>query len=210
MKLFLSSFAINGEQKPYFEKLVGKKCKEIAFALIENAADPYPEENKGFMHRTREELKCIGLDFQLVDLNGFVNKPEELYKKLKDFDVVWVGGGNAFYIRWLMRETGFDQMIKKLLAVGLVYGGGSAGAIVAGPTLDKFEAVDQPEQSPELINVGLGLTDKIILPHWGIEKFQVGLDKIKEYYDKIDHEIVILNDDQSAVIEDGDCRIIPE
>jgi hypothetical protein len=43
MKLFLSSTGISPELLPHFLTLVGKKAEEIRFALIENAADPYPD-----------------------------------------------------------------------------------------------------------------------------------------------------------------------
>ena len=62
------------------------------------------------------------------------------------FDVVWPGGDNVYYLRWLSRESGFNEIIKRLVARGIIYGGdNSAGAIIVGPTVDYFQSADEPE-----------------------------------------------------------------
>ena len=67
------------------------------------------------------------------------NDQKSLTSKLSSKDALWHGGGNTFYLRWILSNTGADEVITKLVRHGLVYGGGSAGAIVAGPTLKYFE-----------------------------------------------------------------------
>lgn len=114
MKLFLSSISVNERLKPYFLELVGKEAKDIRFALIENAADPYTEEVKGFMYKTRTDLESLGMQLERIDLDQYEGKQHELKDKLGQFDVVWVGGGNTYYIRWLFKKTGFDQFIHEL------------------------------------------------------------------------------------------------
>ncbi len=209
MKLFLSSISINEQLKPYFLELVGKEAKDIKFALIENAADPYTEEVKGFMYKTRTDLEALGMQLERIDLNEYEGKQQELKDKLSQFDVVWVGGGNTYYVRWLFKKTGFDQFIHELVNNGLIYAGGSAGAIVAGPTLEKFQEVDEPENSPELINEGLGLIELVIIPHWGQEKYQENLQEIKKFYDKTNYKTVTLTDNQAVTVNGSDWKVRP-
>src|SRR3989338_10989729 len=137
MKLFLSSLAVPKSQTVEFLSLVGKPASEIRLALIENAADVYPEERKSFIERDRSMLKETGVQITRVDLNKF-NGPEEVRQALQGFDVIWLGGGNAYYLRWVLKKSGFDQVIRSLLESGTVYGGGGAGGSVTGPTFKDF------------------------------------------------------------------------
>lgn len=209
MKLFLSSISVNEQIKPYFLELVGKPAADIKFALIENAADPYAEEAKGFVYKTRADLEKLRMQLERIDLHHYVGKIEALKQKLSQFDVVWIGGGNTYYIRWLFKVTGFDQFIRELVGNGLVYAGGSAGAIVAGPMIEKFQETDEPENGPELINEGLGLTDLIIIPHWDQPKYQDNLRPIKEYYEQTEYPVVVLTDDQAAVVDGETWQVRP-
>ena len=209
MKLFLSSIAISREQEKDFVALVGKELQDISFALIENAADPVSDAERGFVQKTRKKIENTGVKIQQIDLNEFKGGTEGLYKKLKQFDVVWFGGGYTFYLRWIMKASGFDTIVSKLLKEGVVYGGGSAGAIVAGPSLEKFEEAGELEKCPEIINEGLGLTDLIIIPHWGEEDFQSDLVKIKKYYDTTNYTVLTLTDDQAVVINRDTWAVSP-
>jgi len=203
MKIFLASTNITTELQPHFLDLVGKKFTDIKFALIENAADPYPEEKKGFVLETRAAFDALAMKLEKIDLREYGTQKNNIYDKLKEFDVIWLGGGNVFYLSWILKESGFDKAVTKLVNNGIVYGGGSAGAIIAGPTLDKYDLVDDASKSPEPIKKTLGLVDLILIPHWGYEKYQAKLQEIKDYYDKTEQQVVTISD-QEAVLMDGD------
>lgn len=209
MKLFLASTNITTELQPYFLNLVGKEFTDIKFALIENAADPYPEEKKGFVYETRNDFEALGMQLERIDLREFIAHPKNILEALKKFDVIWLGGGNVFYLRWVLKASGFDAIITEFLKADVVYGGGSAGAIVAGPVLDKFDLADDISKSPELLTKGLGLTTLTVLPHWGHEKYQAKLQEIKDHYDKTDHEIITLSDQQAILVNGDSWKIYP-
>src|SRR3982750_3938999 len=137
MKLFLASLAINDQQAAELAKLVGKDQKGIKLVLIENAADPDGERPEWAM-QNRAAIQSHEFDVEIIDLREYCNKTTELKEKLAAKDVIWCGGGNTFYLRWLLEDTGAAAIIRELVEGGTVYGGGSAGAIVAGPTLKHF------------------------------------------------------------------------
>lgn len=157
MKLFLSSEALQGNLASEFTKLIGKEPKDIKVALIENAADTYVEEKKAWVYENRATLVDAGYDVELLDLREYKNEPEKLKEKLSGKDAVWLNGGNTFYLRWILRETGGDKVIPKLVKAGLVYGGGSAGILVAGATLKHIEAADDPDDAPQVIWDGMNI-----------------------------------------------------
>ncbi len=81
----------------------------------------------------------------------------------------------------------------------MVYCGESAGAIVAGQTLEGCEVGDDPELADELIWDGLGLIDKIIVPHADSSDFVEYVNHMKKIY-KDDERVIYLADDQAFTI----------
>lgn len=58
-------------------------------------------------------------------------------------------GGNPYYLRWLLKVTGADEMITALVKQGKVYAGASAGGVLAGPTLRFFDNQDDPNEGKD-------------------------------------------------------------
>ena len=196
MKLFLSSLGVSDELRPTFLALVGKDAADIHLAHVENAADPLPEERRGFLAARREELARLVCHYERLDLRDYIGQPAELRARLLDCDAVFVGGGNVFYLRHLLRETGFDQIIRSVMERGVVYGGGSAGSIVIGPTLSGFEAVDDPSLPPVHIQEGVGLVDFAPIPHWGHHALQERLIAIRDQLYGLGVKAVAIRDGQ--------------
>jgi len=193
--------AINTEQSEHFNSLVGKPSSNIRLALIENAADVYPKDNQDWVIEHRIAIKNNGYSVDQINLNKYLKNVSELEEELKKFDAIWLGGGNTYYLRWILRESGADQVITKLVTNGLVYGGGSAGAIVAGPTLKHFEEADDPNQAQEAIYDGLGLTEIVPVPHIDNETYASVLE---EAHTKLEHDgfqTAPLTDNQVLVID---------
>jgi dipeptidase E len=168
MKLFLSSLTVSADHLPRFIELVGKKPDQIKLGLIENAIDVF-EGTPAWVGAHRDTLKGHGMHIEHIDLREF-SDPAKLHKTLSDLDVIWVGGGNTFYLRYILSKSGADKIIAELVGKGTVYAGSSAGAIVAGPTLNHFQEADNAELSPELILTGMELTDVVVVPHFGDTK----------------------------------------
>jgi dipeptidase E len=90
---------------------------------------------------------------------------------LDQTDVVFVAGGNTFFLLQEMRKGGFAELIHDYIHKGMIYIGSSAGSVVAGPTVRLVNGLDDPTDAPELQDfAGLGLIDIAILPHWGSPK----------------------------------------
>lgn len=140
------------------------------------------------------------------DLRNYYDT-DTLVSDLSDFDVVWVGGGNLFYLRWLCRESGFDNAIAILAKKGVVYGGDSAGAVIAGPTIDGFQPADEPEDAPELVLSGFNLTGTTVIPHYDHPKYAPLMAGIEKDLKARSVKTVRLNDDQALIIN-GDSQVV--
>ena len=209
MKLFLSSLGVSSDLEPAFHNLIGLRRSELRLVHIENAADPLPAERHSFLDARRAELSRLCGDYALIDLRDFIGAPDRLRSRLEDCDVIWVGGGNVFYLRHLFLEAGFDQIIRPLVGRGVVYGGGSAGAIIAGPTLTGYDVVDDPNLAPYLIHEGLGLVDFAPIPHWGHPTLQTALDGIRAGLEAGGAKAVPIRDGRAIIVEGPYHRSVP-
>jgi dipeptidase E len=207
MKLFLSSLAISDAQATELAKLVGKDLKDIKLALIENAADTYAEGSRAWVDSNRAAIQSHDFDVELIDIRQYKGKLSELQKKLATKDVIWFGGGNTYYLRWLLKDTGVDKLLAELVNQGKVYGGGSAGAIIAGPTLKHFEAADDPQDAPEVIYDGLGLTDSVVVPHMDNAKFASVIHGINDKLKADGYKTVPIGDNQALIINGNQQKV---
>ena len=204
MKLYLSSYRIPVPDE--LRKLLGKPLGETSVALIPNAADYYSKLAWEFKVRELVRyMEQLGLKVDVVDLRGY-NDPTTLRDKLTAHDLIWVMGGNTYILRYEMRRSGFERVIKELLDTGIVYGGDSAGALVAGSSIAGIESADEPEFAEEVIEEGLTLTPFLILPHVDNPAFASILPIFKNRHQGKD--IIELKDSQAIVFDNGNHHIV--
>jgi len=210
MKLFLSSVAMTSRLIGPFTGLVGKPAAAIRIALSENAADPYRRsgETIGWLQDNYEAMEAAGLTIDRIDLRNF-RDPKALAAKLASYDVIWLAGGNTFYLRWLLADTGADVVIRDLVQNGKVFAGASAGAIVAGPTLKHVELADDPELSPAWPKDGLGLTRTVVVPHSDQPGYATITGKINLELKSDGFTTCPLNNDQALIINGAHQMIVP-
>ncbi len=205
MKLYLASFGIQKQLDQEFLRLVGKQAEDIGFAYITNAADPYPIKKRESMKDVEAMFTDLGLKPEEIDLRQYKDAAT-LKAKLSQYDVVWCGGGNTWYLRYVMKTSGFDQIIRELVDGGTVYGGDSAGAIVATPTLKYVDLLDKPEDAPEQIEKGLSLVEFAIVPHWGNEKYEEPLTQMKDGLANEGYDVKVLTDKQAIIVNGNSIR----
>jgi len=208
MKLFLSSLALSDKLTPEFVCLVGKPEKDITVAYVQNAADPYPEGKRAWVEEERITMQSHRFTVELIDLEAYRNKLPELKTRLSGKDVIWFGGGNIYYIRWLLEDTGIDKLVVELIKQGVIYAGCSAGAIIAGPTLKHFETADDPDDAPEVILGGLHLTGTVVVPHMDNQKYASVIHGINANLNNNGYKTVPLNDAQALVVDGKEQRIV--
>lgn len=172
MRLYLSSYRI-GDSAGSLLALLGNGRRA---AIIENALDhisePLRDAYRSDIYDPAAELAGLGIDGTPLDLRAYFGRPAALAAELGRYDLVWVTGGNAFILRRAMKQSGFDELIVDMLdRDAIVYGGYSAGAVVAAPCLEGIHLMDDPDEvppgyDPGLEWDGLGLIDHAIVPHY--------------------------------------------
>lgn len=207
-KLFLYSMNVTRQQCSRLTKLVGKNAEDIQIAVIENATDII-EGDTGWQSAFRDMLAVNGYQLEQVDLRQWPGHKKELEKKLAGKDVIWIGGGHTYYLRWILKESGADRIIRNLAEKGKVYAGWSAGAIMAGPTTRFFnEMGDDPADAPQKIDEGLFLTDMVVVPHRDHPDYKKAAVKTNGLLEKAGYTPVLLGDSEVLVINGKEHTII--
>lgn len=202
MKLYLSSYRIPDLKK--FSSFVGGKPSDIKVGLILNAKDC--KSTKDRSDKLKEMLGYFsefGFQIDEIDLREYFNN-DGLGEKLKDYDVIWVDGGNTYMLRWAIVQCCGEKAILDALESGVVYGGDSAGAIIVGPTLKYFDEADDPTVVPKTMYDGLGLIDFAVLPHWASEGFGEANKVVKRKLEEDGYKTIKLTDKEFLLVEGGD------
>jgi dipeptidase E len=205
MKLYLSSYFLGAEPEKFAKLFTNNK----RVAIIMNAADALgPAKRPDYLRKEVASLAEIGLEGEELDLRSYFNDQDGLITKVQQYDGLWVIGGNAFVLRRAMRQSGFDRIAPELVKSNhLVYGGFSAGAVVAAQTLRGIELVDDPAQVPdgyhaEVIWDGLELYDASIAPHYRSNHPEsAAIEKVVGYFQDNNMPYIALNDGQAITID---------
>ena len=128
--------------------------------LVPTAANPLGEPV--IADEVECELAAAGLDVERLDLDHAT--PPQV-RAVAEADVIAVSGGNPFHLLAAAHRTGFEHAAREALATGSVYVGYSAGAILAGPTLEPLLCTS-PFTPPARLDLGgLRLSEVLVLPH---------------------------------------------
>lgn len=207
MKLFLASKHLQLPDK--LIELVGKDTSKINAKLIVNAFDNYSDEKRKYhiTHLT-ETLDKTNIKFASIDLRKFNKDNNQLAKEFEGTDLLWISGGNVFYLRYILKESGLDKLVSQLIQNGMTYAGDSAGAAILGPDLHGLDLLDNPNEPPELIYNGLGITNFIILPHWGNERYAKDIASSKAILEKHNDKVIAISDSQACIVNGQDIQIL--
>ncbi|MDD5145241.1 MAG: Type 1 glutamine amidotransferase-like domain-containing protein [Candidatus Pacebacteria bacterium] len=205
MKLFLTSAGLPPETTEEFLKLLVKKPEETKVCFIATAS--HPEENKWYVEKDKERLLELG--FKITELDLKEENENSLTDKLKDFDVIFVEGGNTFYLLKYVRESGFDKALKLFLERGGIYLGVSAGTIITGPNIDTaWWKYGEPSKNKVGIRdlTGLNLVPFLTAVH--INEANVAI--IRSYAGKSSYKVVALTDNQAILVQNGEYKLVGE
>jgi dipeptidase E len=126
---------------------------------------------------------------------------------LAAFDLVYLAGGNPYYLLQRVRETEADSVLEEMIAAGRPVIGSSAGALLLGRSLNAVPVFDTSVPDLGCKNpTGLGIVPFTVLPHTNRWKA-----RFADYAARLAaarvlcrSEIVELADDESLLVE-GDA-----
>ena len=159
------------------------------------------EETEGMVEEETTILESLGLAVDVLDVSAA--SYESIVNSLTKNDIIFIGGGNTFFLLQELRRSGADKILVQEVNKGKLYIGESAGAVIACPDIGYCSGMDSPEKAPELTDyTGLGLVDFYIVPHIGNKEMGEAAEKaVEEYNSRLDLKIIT---DRQIIQVDGE------
>ena len=178
------------------------ESKKILFIPTATNVDKY----KKYIHLTQKAFEDFGYEVENFDISIF---SEEIAKeKLSQAKIVFISGGNTFYLLQELKRKNLTSYLKERIENGLLYIGESAGSVIAAPDIEYASIVDDKTLATELDDyTGLDLVDFYIVPHFEEEPFVESSRKTVELYkDKLD--LKLINNKEAILVENNNFTII--
>lgn len=182
---------VNDEFKNRFYNIVNKdKLRDMKVLYITTASDGEPDDDKSWMDT---EFNTI-LDLDILQDNIIEYKIGMDNIKLDNFDIIYMMGGNTFYLLDVIRKTNFDEKIRNFINSGKIYIGSSAGSEILGNSISVALGFD--ENNVNMIDfTGLKIVNGLIVPH---------CNRKKEFIDSLENTTT----EELYLLYDGDGMII--
>ncbi|MFE3573492.1 Type 1 glutamine amidotransferase-like domain-containing protein [Lysinibacillus sp. NPDC059133] len=202
LKLLLTSNGFYTDViKEQFLKLINGATDKLDVAII-TTASPQKENNR-FAQKAKEDFNEMG--FQNID---FIDLEIDNLENLTHKDVIYINGGNPFNLLFHTKQSGADSILRQLVLKNVAIVGVSAGAVLLGPNI-KVVHFFTPQM--DTLNTkdfsALGLTDKLIFPHYDREDLfknstsKTIEERLKEFETLERCEITRLKDDEYIIVE---------
>jgi peptidase E len=159
-------------------------------------------EYKFYLDKSKDDLLKLGI--KQID---FFNLREDKFEAKKDYDVIYLCGGDTFAIMERMKLIGFDKFMKKMARrKNVLCFAVSAGSIVAGPNIESaLWGTDGDENRTSLKDLtGLKLTNISVFPHFRKEIKK----EVEEFAKTVKYPVIGLNDKEAVFIDGKEHKII--
>ncbi|MBM6618763.1 Type 1 glutamine amidotransferase-like domain-containing protein [Bacillus suaedaesalsae] len=209
MRILLTSKGFSNQCiQSAFLNLLTLKIEHVKVAIITTAAVELKEKHPRVIE-AKKQFQSMGICY--VD---FVDVELDEPSKLEQYDVIYLTGGNPFYLLEQMKKTGADIIIKRKAEEGTILIGVSAGSLVLGPHLQIVKHF-----TPQLIeNVKLCSLNAInlykfpIMPHYDREDVFPGdltiEDRIVKYEEQSGEDVVRLKDEEALLLTIDEVKLI--
>ncbi len=214
MTFLLTSNGLKGKLTDIFPTLLKKPAPEnsVAFDITAAYSD---DDNPTWFEKFKDQLRLQGIT-NIEDLDLRSKNQEELEEIFDSSDIIFVNGGNTFFLLDWMRKSGFDKALKKYLSEDKLYVGVSAGGIVVTPNIS-IAGVEfgDPNNIGMQDFTGLNIVDFEFSPH---VPDMVTYESVEEYskttpnkiYAVDDYAAVLVQDNKASIIGDGKYKIYNE
>lgn len=207
MNLLLLSWGA-GALPGFLTEHTGREPAATRLGYLDDAMLPFADSD--FVEIDRYRLVDLGYAPITVTARD-IGSTAEFAAILDDLDALYVCGGETFVLLANLRRHGLDEVLAAKVRAGLPYIGLSAGAVIAGQSIEPVSTMDDPASAPDLTDYrGLGLVDTSVIPHADgrIELFPPALiaETIQTYSPRFD--LTLLHDDQALLVHDDQVTVV--
>lgn len=182
-------------------KILPKPPTELKLANVITASKP--EKNQAYVADQLKKLEDMGFQVRDLDIEG--QDEESLRNFLADTNVIFVQGGNTFYLLKATKESSFDKVVKEAIEREVVYIGVSAGSMICGPTIETAGWKGMDNNIVGLKDLtALNLVPFNLFVHYTPDQAEV----IRHSHPSSKYPMTILSDEQAVLVQDGKTKFI--
>lgn len=182
-------------------KILPKPANQIKIAHIITASKV--EKDLSYLEEESQMMQELGFKVENIDIEG--KNENELRVLLNDKDIIYVQGGNSFYLLKYAKESGFDKVVKELVEKGTIYIGVSAGSYLACPTIEMSLWKYQDRDMFGLTDLtALNLVPFLLIVHFKPEHAPI----LKQEILTAKYPVKILTDEQAILIKDNETKFV--
>ena len=176
-------------KKDFYETIPKEELKNKKVLYITTASDGEEDPDKSWMEEEYNTILELGIKKENITEYKIGNEIN-----INLYDIIYMMGGNTFYLLDQIRKYHFDEIIKKFIKDHKIYIGSSAGSIILGNSI--HTALGYDENKVEMKDfTGLKLVDGLIIPHAGRKE-----EFIKELKNKTNEKLIVLYDGDGIII----------
>jgi len=143
-----------------FLSMLGMPAARAKVLFIPTAA--VSDESRPYAGKCFAELLSAGIapnNIRIYDIDGTLTLEQAM-----EYDAVYITGGDPGHLLRRVKETGFDEILKKLVYANKVYVGASAGSLIATPNIGK-PYTEYDAAGMDALTAGLGLVNVYLSFH---------------------------------------------
>lgn len=189
--ILLTSAGMNVKEE--ILKIFPKPVSQIKIAHIITASKI--EKNLSYLEKENQAMREAGFNVENIDIEG--KNENELRVLFNDKDVIYVQGGNTFYLLKHVKASGFDKVVKELIEKGIIYIGVSAGSYIACPTIEMAYWKHPDKNTVGLTDLtGLSLVPFLLSVHFDPKYAKI----LKKEISSAKYPARILTDNQAILV----------
>ena len=205
MRLFLTS------QVQYVAKSIGEKLGNdvsLSAVFITTPINDKPHADLNWHYTNKSNMEKAGIKFDMYNIAGKTS--EQLKSDLDQYQIMYVEGGNSYYLLQESQKNNFGAYVKKRVEEGMIYIATSAGSVIMGPDIEPVRRDETTPLAPDLKGTkAFNIVNFVIMPHWGNPDRRKLYDeyRIKHIYNE-DYPYILLTDNQYVEVTDDWYKII--
>ena len=166
------------------------------------------EEYRGYIDEALQTFEDLGFQVEVLDIS--VCDRETAQAKIFQSKLLYISGGNTFYLLQELKKKHLLSLIKEQIADGMVYVGESAGAIITAKDIDYNKIMDDKAVAKELNDTeALNEVDFYVLPHLGEEPFVESAQATLDTY-SAQLNLLSLHNHQAVLVEGEEVKVLEE
>jgi dipeptidase E len=196
-RLILCSKASNSI--PHLKEMIRKIAPQGKLVAITTAANTYAPDARPWFDEDIAAVKELGFNYTELDLQGAT--PDKIQSTLQDASVVFVSGGNTFFLLQQINQPGVRKLLLDYIDSGRLYIGSSAGASVVCPDIGYINGLDKNTTDLQDFS-GLNAIPFWVMPHIDNPKYTTLMAEKLPKLKATGLNLVGLKDSQALYVED--------